>query len=134
MRISQKAYVRIWCPLDMLIWPLIPNFFVFWPSLGSLEIFLSIEPMRVFCLQTLTSISKLTNLISSTFFRKFCSWEIDFLSSMVHTQYSVLEHNMIDLKLKNLRFFAASINVLIYKRVPLQLMKSEPIVLDVSSI
>ena len=48
MRISQKAYVRIWCPLDMLIWPLIPNFFVFWPSLGSLEIFPSIEPMRVF--------------------------------------------------------------------------------------
>ena len=46
-RTSQKSYIGSWCPLDMLIWPLIPNFFVFWPSLGSFEIFLSIEPMGV---------------------------------------------------------------------------------------
>ena len=31
-----------------LIWPLIPNFFVFWPSLGSFEIFLNVEPMGVY--------------------------------------------------------------------------------------
>ena len=35
MSITQNPYIGSWCPLDMLLWPLIPNFFVLWTSSGN---------------------------------------------------------------------------------------------------